>query len=245
MTDPDMPAFPVVVPQGADGLVVRFADRLGEAANRAAIALSSALADGTVPGVSEVSSALASVYVRIDGDVVEVRDAVARLVAARDFTLSGLPTGRMRWHMPAAFGGAAGPMLEATARQAGHTPEQAVASLTANPLRVLAIGFAPGQPYLGELDPEWDIPRLSELVQVPRAALVVAIRQVVLFANPSPTGWSHIGQTAFQCFRPDSDHAFPLSPGDEILFEPVSADDLASLRATGDPDGGARREAIA
>jgi allophanate hydrolase subunit 1 len=69
-------------------------------------------------------------------------------------------------------------------------------------VRVLAVGFAPGQPYLGPLGEEWNLPRLKALQQVPAGALVQAISQFVLFTGPAPTGWRHVGQTAFRCFRP-------------------------------------------
>ena len=70
-------------------------------------------------------------------------------------------------------------------------------------VEVLALGFAPGQPYLGELPGHWALPRRQTLnPQVPQGALVTAVRQFVLFANPSPTGWRQVGRTGFACFRP-------------------------------------------
>ena len=106
------------------------------------------------------------------------------------------------------------------------------------------LGFAPGQPYLGELPPAWDIPRQTGLTpKVPVGALTVAIRQLVLFAVSTPTGWRHIGQTGFRAFRPESDTPFVLNPGDEVIFEPVSRDDHERLSGTG-PDGGAKSEPL-
>ncbi len=243
--EPGTTPFPVVASQGVDGLLVRFSDRLTEPANRAALALRAALETGAVPGVDEAASALASVYLRIGGDLAVAERALRRLLEDEDFTQAPLPAGRTRWHIPAAFGGAEGPALDAVAAEIGRSRDAAVEELCAEPLRVLAIGFAPGQPYLGELAPHWDIPRLPDLTDVPAGALVVAIRQVVLFANPSPTGWQPVGQTAFRCFRPDAKRPFALAPGDEVRFEPVTAAALASIRASDvSGDGGARREAL-
>lgn len=236
---------PQILHQGVDGFVVRFSEVLTEPANRAALALRAALVGGAIPGVAEASSALASVYLRIDGDMGAAHAALARLVAEEDFGAAALPEGRRRFTVPAAFGGDAGPMLEQAAGQAGLEPEAAIDELTAVPLRVLAIGFAPGQPYLGELGDHWNIPRLGELIEVPESALVVAIRQIVLFANPSPTGWQWVGTTAFRCFRPDAERPFALAPGDELLFRRVDAAELAAIgEADRTGDGGATVERI-
>ena len=119
------------------------------------------------------------------------------------------------------------------------------ATLAAEGAHVIVHGFAPGQPYLGQLGPAWDLPRLAELTDVPAGTIAVAIRQMVLFTNGSPTGWMSVGQTAFRCFRPEADRVFPLAPGDEISFRAVSEAELASIRAadtTG--DGGAVSERL-
>ena len=110
-------------------------------------------------------------------------------------------------------------------------------------LRVTTIGFAPGQPYLGTLPEAWDIPRSAELAQVPAAALVVAVRQLVLFANASPTGWRHVGQTGLRLFRPESGTPFVLRPGDEVTFAAVTEADFSRIEEA--EDGGAEWEDIA
>ncbi len=236
---------PAILAQGADGLVVRFADRLSDGANRAALAFRAAVEAERLDGVAETSPALASVYLRMgaEADPEAVRARIEALAASRDWHGAPLPAERRRWTIPALFGGERAPALAAAAEQAGMSPEAAVADLTARPVRVLAVGFAPGQPYLGELSEQWDLPRLGDLVDVPAAALVLAIRQLVLFANPSPTGWQHVAQTAFRCFRPDEEDPFPLRPGDEVSFRSVDKGTFAALED--DPSGGATCEPAA
>lgn len=231
--------MPRILPHGVDGLVVRFADRLSDDANRAAIGLRTALADDPPLGMVEAASALASVFVRFDPGATGF-DALASDLRHRvevGFPDGSSAGGRL-WTIPAVFGGAKAPGLEAAALAAGLTPEEAIRDLTSTTVRVLAIGFAPGQPYLGELPPAWDIPRLPDLIDVPEGALVLAIRQFVLFANPSPTGWGHVAQTAFRPFRPEEAEPFAFQPGDEVRFRAVSEDELDGFGA----DGGATLE---
>lgn len=238
---------PALCPIGVDGWLVSFGDRLTEPANRAALAFRAALDRADLPGMVESAAALTSVHVRFDPaamDHARTRRALQGLLATCDWYAAVLPQGRRLWRVPTVFGTDLAPQLDDAARLAGLTPEAAVSALCARPLRVQAIGFAPGQPYLGQLPPEWDLPRQKELTpRVPEGAVVVAIRQAIVFSVTTPTGWRHVGQTALRLFRPDHADPFLLRPGDEVLFQPAPPDALDALRRSG-PDGGAVAEML-
>lgn len=231
---------------GVDGVLVRFGTDLSEPANRAALALRAALDRADLPGVVETATALTSVYLRFDlaqTDHVALRAAVAQIVASRDWGSAPLPDGRKLWRVPAVFGTDLAPQLADAAALAGLSQDAAIHQICAAPLRVQTIGFAPGQPYLGQLPPHWNIPRQTDLTpRVPDGALVVAIRQVVLFSVSTPTGWRHVGQTALRLFRPDCPDPFLLRPGDEVQFHPVTPAELNNLRQT--DTGGAIAQAL-
>lgn len=235
----------VMSPLGVDGVHLRFGTGLSAAANQAALAFRAALEADPTPAMQETAAGLISVYVRFDPSLIGYDEMAAHLsrrlshrLSARDWgggCATALAVQGRRWRVPVVFGGAQGPDLDALAAdRLGMDPAAAVASLTGQSLRVQAIGFAPGQPYLGQLSPEWDIPRRSDLTpQVPAGALVVAIRQVVIFSVPSPTGWWWIGRTGLDLFRPDRDPPFLLSPADELCFFAVDEDEMADRIATG------------
>lgn len=232
--------FPILRTVGTDGLLVTFADRMSEEANRAALAFRSAIAALDMPGIVETATSLASAYLRFD-PVETDRDTLSgglrALMAGRDWYGASLPEGRRLWRVPTVYGTGLAPQLDEAAAAAGLTRDAAIDRLAAARVRVLTIGFAPGQPYLGPLGPEFDLPRLDKLTpMVPAGALVLAISQLVLFSNPSPTGWRHVGQTGFRCFDPGRARPFALSPGDEMQFEPVSGAELERL-ARDDPGG--------
>lgn len=239
--------WPRIRAVGVDGMLVSFGDRLSEPANRAALAFRAALDRASPAGVEESSTSLVSTYLRFDPlemPHAQMRAALEALAASRDWYDAPLPEGRKLWRIPTVYGTDLAPQLDEAAQAAGLDPQAAVASLSQARVRVQTIGFAPGQPYLGELDPEWDIPRQKELTaRVPEGALVVAIRQLVLFSVSTPTGWRHVGQTAFRLFRPEAEVPFVLRPGDEVIFEAVDAGKLSAMRA--DPDGGATARALA
>lgn len=235
-----------LLPLGPDGVLVRFADRLSDSANRAALAFCAEVDRAHLPGVVETATSLTSVFVRFRPDQIgraALEDWLHQLLDGVDWRAAALPGGRTLWHIPAVFEGAAAPDLEAVAAQIGSDGLEAVRQVTNTTLRVLALGFAPGQPYLGFLEDAWNIPRRTEVTpEVPRGAVVVAVRQVIPFANPAPTGWWQIGQTAFRCYDPDADPALPLRPGDEVQFHVVPP--AAWSRLLAEPRGGAEAELL-
>lgn len=224
---------------------MRFADQLSEPANRAALAFRANLESSGMPGIVESASSLASVLVRFRPDVI-AREAlegeIRSRLAEQDWLEASLPEGRRLWRLPVAFGDSHGPDLEEAAAAAGLAPEAAVEDICAARLRVLALGFSPGQPYLGFLPEHWDIPRRGDVThEVPRGAVVVAVRQVIPFANAAPTGWRQVGRTAFRCNDPELDPSIPLRPGDEMEFLPVEARAIHRLLDHAAPHGGAER----
>ena len=240
-------AFPRIGRVGLDGMLVSFGDTLSEPANRAALAFRAALDHASPAGVEESATSLVSTFLRFDAlriDFDALRAEIGVLLDSRDWYAADLPGGRTLWRIPTVYGTDLAPQLAEAAEAAGLSAQAAADRIAATRVRVQTIGFAPGQPYLGELPKEWDIPRQTDLTdRVPIGALTVAIRQLVLFSVSTPTGWRHIGQTAFRPFRPESDAPFVLRPGDEVLFEAVDRETHARLLDAG-PDGGAVSEAI-
>ncbi|MBU2358544.1 MAG: allophanate hydrolase subunit 1 [Alphaproteobacteria bacterium] len=246
MTHDDKQSPPQIVPLGQDGILVRFGEGY-RAAPRDAQAFGDKVRRADLTGVTEVATSLASTLIRFGPDVVTRADLTAVLLGLLDNDdTKGAPPATRLWTIPACFGGDAGPQLAEAADLAGLSVAEAITALTGTEVNVLAIGFAPGQPYLGLLPKAWDMPRQRELTpQVPAGALVVALRQLVLFANPSPTGWRWIGSCAFAPFRADRAEPFALRAGDRIRFAQTDAARIAALRDDADGLGGAVCEVTA
>ena len=239
-----MLSAPQILPLGRTGLLVRFALESSVEALGAAQAFLSEAKAAELPGALRVSSSLASVCVEFD-PTCTTREALAEdvrvLLGTRDWAAQAALAPTRRWDIPVAFGGEAGPQLMEAATMAGLSPKRAIADITSTELRVLAIGFAPGQPYLGLLPAHWALPRQTALTPtVPAGAIVVAIQQIVLFSGPSTTGWRQVGLTRFRPFQRERAEPFALRQGDAIRFHAAP-----ELPMTPDGMGGARCEALA
>ena len=95
------------------------------------------------------------------------------------------------------------------------------------------------------LPDHWDIPRQSALTEsLPRGALITAVRQLIIWAADAPTGWRHIGQTAFRVYLHDNADPLAYQPGDAVQFQAVSDSDFAAIKANRDTTGGAQCEVL-
>ncbi|WP_298921751.1 carboxyltransferase domain-containing protein [uncultured Roseobacter sp.] len=242
----DLPRIDTV---GLSGIIVSFAEAMSEPANRAALAFRAAVEAEDWPEVSETMMSLVSVFLAVDlviTPAAAIEERLRALLITRDWYAAPLPKGRTLWHVPTVYGTDLAPQLEEAAEVAGLDPEEAIRQLSAARVRVLTLGFAPGQPYLGELPEVWNIPRQQDLTKsVPSGALVAAIRQLIIFTAPTPTGWRHVGQTAFRNFQLNAAQPFALSPGDELTFPSIKRAEYDRILSSETPHGGAEREAIA
>jgi KipI family sensor histidine kinase inhibitor len=231
------------------GLLITFAAAMSEPANRAALSFRAAVDAQDWPEVKETSTSLVSTFLEVDlatTPAESMEERLRDLLQSKDWFSAPLPAGRTLWHVPTVYGTDLAPQLEEAAQVAGVDPDAAIKEISTSRVRVLTIGFAPGQPYTGELSETWNIPRQQGLTKsVPACALVVAIRQLIVFTNDTPTGWRHIGQTLFKTFRPDNPKPFTLAPGDELLFPAISRAEYDEIK-TKDTSGlgGATHEAL-
>jgi KipI family sensor histidine kinase inhibitor len=200
-------------PIGDAALLVRFDDTLSDAANRRAIAFAADLAKDPLEGVAEVAPGLVSVLLRLHRDVDRLRlGGEIRLRLGRP----GTERRPVRHDIAVSFDGED---LHDVAEALGLSPKVFVTRHNSSPLRVLAVGFAPGFVYCGFHAENLVVPR-RELVRpmVPAGTVLFAAGQTAITATPIRTGWHVIGTTPFQNFDPGKIPPTRLAPGDEVTF---------------------------
>ena len=229
------PEKPVILPLGLTSLIVRFGLTARPELTVAVRAFVADLTSDPIAGVAQVAGSLTTVMVEVDGDSAaraRVQEALQERLDACDWSKVTRPDPLRRWTIPISFGDAYGPDLTKAARAAGLSDTDAVAELCAQEVEVLTLGFAPGQAYLGFLPERWDIPRMSAInPSVPAGALILAIRQVIIFTNENPTGWHHIGQSGFLPFTLDRAEPILLRAGDVLRFEAVASSEMTTILA--------------
>jgi len=147
-------------------------------------------------------------------------DAIERLQRWWEESEAQLPESR-QVEIPVIYGGESGPDLTVVAEHAALTPLQVVELHSSSDYVVFFIGFQPGFPYLGGLDPRLHIPRRAEpRVAVPAGSVGIGGSQTGVYPLASPGGWQLIGQTRTALFDPLQQPPTLLRPGDRVRFVP-------------------------
>lgn len=208
---------PVIAPLGESALLIRFADKLDDAANQAALALSAALRLDPIPGVVEVVPSLVSVLVRYDFNAIDsVR--LAGEIGLRLGNTDELQAGDTHT-IAVTFDGED---LAEVAATLSLRADDFVAFHNKDPLRVLTTGFAPGFVYCGFHDEQLVLPRRQHVrAEVPAGTVLFAAGQTAITATTVPTGWHVIGHTSFRNFDASTMPPTRLAAGDTITFEAI------------------------
>jgi KipI family sensor histidine kinase inhibitor len=228
---------PRFLASGDTALVVEFGDRMDRHISALVLNLRRRVQEAGIAGISEAVPTFRSLMVHYDPLVVRARELEARLVPLFQGLEAEALVGQ-RWLFPTCYeGGDYAPDLADVAVAAGLTQAEVVAMHASVEHLVYAIGFLPGQAYMGDLPPALDLPRrTSPRIQVTAGSVAIAIGQTTVYSHDSPGGWHIIGRTAVPLFEPTRDQPALLSPGDTVRFVAVSRavyDDMRAARAEG------------
>lgn len=229
---------------GEDALLLRLGERIDPALNARVHALAAAI-DARRPGwLRDIVPAHASLALFVDVDMLDVDDPHMEqtpLARAEDWlraqglsvdagnAVPGEPEPAV---IPIRYGGAFGPDLEALAAAAGLDTEAAIALHAGGEYRVAMLGFAPGFPYLGGLDPRLAAPRrATPRVRVAAGSVGIGGTQTGIYPRQGPGGWNIIGRTPLRLFDPTRDAACLLAPGQRVRFRAIDDAGFERLEA--------------
>lgn len=209
------------VPYGMKALLFRFAEAVGDEAFAKGCAIAAELENNPPNGMIEFVPAFTTVLVRFNereqaaaaGD-----DLLRRLERCAG---AAVPAHRVT-DLPVVYDG---DDLERVAGLHGLTPREVAAIHSATTYKVYSLGFAPGFPYLGDLDARLHTPRLtSPRTRVPAGSVAIGGEHTGIYSVESPGGWNIIGHTKAKLFDPQKHGAemFLLRQGDRVRFVPAA-----------------------
>ncbi|KAA3440078.1 5-oxoprolinase subunit PxpB [Rufibacter hautae] len=139
--------------------------------------------------------------------------------------------------IPVVYGGEYGPDLAFVAEHCGLLPQEVIARHSQADYLVYMIGFAPGFPYLGGMDPKIAAPRKQVPRNViPTSSVGIAGLQTGVYPLETPGGWQLIGRTPLSLFDPDRESPSLLQMGDVVRFVPISEAEFQAMKPDADGD---------
>jgi inhibitor of KinA len=220
---------------GDSGLLVRLGDDIDEATFARVMAALAALAGAHLPGVIDLLPGYASVLLVFDPLVTsaaELRDPVASALAGADADADAdTDTGRTV-EIPVLYDPRVAPDLLPLAAARGMSAPELIARHAAPRYRCHLVGFRPGFPFLGGLDPALVTPRLdTPRPRVAAGSVGIAGRQTGVYPGAGPGGWRIIGRTPLRLFDAGRTPAALIAPGDHVSF--VAIDEARYLALGG------------
>jgi KipI family sensor histidine kinase inhibitor len=218
---------------GEGALIVLLGEGIDEANYRRLSAFAERVLASPPPGFQELVPAYDSCLV--------IFDPLAAAPAAIEAYLRGLADGpgplaeagpASVVELPVAYGGDYGPDLAEAAAGAGLSEGEYIALHAGRDYLVYMLGFSPGFPYLGGLDPRLARPRLkSPRARVPAGSVGIADAQTGVYPLASPGGWNIIGRTPLALFDPGRERPALLEAGAYLRFIPITPERFAALQA--------------
>lgn len=207
-------------PPKARSFYVNLASAPSQAVSRQLQELTRALIAASLPGLSDVVPGYTNVMLEYDADLTSeerLRKAVDNLQPSQLETPAKLVSVPVRYD---------GPDLHPAAAALRLTPAELIHRHSAPEYLVHTVGFTPGFPYMGLLEPGLRLPRLERpRASVPANSVAIAGSQTGIYPLESPGGWHLLGMALRPVYRPTGEQPFLLEPGDRVRFEPADGPD--------------------
>lgn len=215
-----------ILPAGDQALVVEFGQEISEELNRKVQILNQKITDRKIEGIVETVPTFRSLLVTYDPAVIgfqKLKQILEKIQA--DVDMSG-DQGHHVVEIPVCYGGEFGEDLPDVAAHAGLSEEEVIRLHSEKEYNIYMLGFLPGFPYLGGLDPRLHTPRLANpRTKIPAGSVGIGGEQTGIYPLDSPGGWRLIGRTPLKLYDPDREEPFPYQAGDYIRFVPITREE--------------------
>lgn len=224
-----------MTPLGDAAVYAEFGDRLDLDMNQSLQALAAALRARSLPWIRDVVPALCGIAVHFDpyhpalpAAVLEYFEQLLQeaFKSASKFENSGRIV-----EVPVCYDPAFGLDLKEISDRTSVPLEEIQKRHAKSQHHVLMVGFSPGQPYIGGLDPRLSVPRrATPRTRMPAGAVAIANAQTCVYPYETPGGWSIVGCTPLRVFDPSRDPASLFEPGDRVRFVEISRIEFEKLQ---------------
>ena len=222
---------------GDCAVTVAFRQEIREDTNRKIRYLAEKLQNAGIHGLLETVPTYCSLTVYYEPLVLSRRkleQQVLRFLSAYRPDTAGK---KRVFEIPVCYEGEFAPDMEDVCQLTGLSREQVVSLHSGVDYLIYMLGFLPGFPYLGGMDPRLEAPRLdSPRTRIPPGAVGIGGKQTGIYPLASPGGWRLIGRTPAAIYDPDRAKPIAYEAGDYIRFRPISEDEFYRLRESGQTD---------
>jgi inhibitor of KinA len=217
-------------PAGDAAVAVYLGNEIAPAVNRLVPALAGRIRRDLegVPRI-EVTPGYVSLLVSYDPEFLSYERLVEVIgrTNAMEVTNSHRPR---RFVLPTLYGGEFGPDLTEVARYHGVTEEEIIDLHTGRDYPIYCLGFSPGFPLCGGLQPALHTPRLeTPRPRVPAGSVAIGGGQTGVYPRSTAGGWRLLGRCPLTLFDLGRTPPVAYRPEDVVSFRAIDEDTYRQL----------------
>jgi KipI family sensor histidine kinase inhibitor len=199
------------------GFYVPFSSSLDLTANARMHALAERLRANLLEGITDLYPGYINLYVEFDANLL-ARETVKTWVKKHALNLEAKASTGREVVIPVRYDGED---LEFVAAETGLSVAQVIEKHSSVTYQTYTVGFTPGYPFLGKLDPALHLPRRkTPRKKVPAHSVAIAVGQTGIYPLSTPGGWHILGSALTAVYDPHREKPFLLEPGDNVRFVP-------------------------
>jgi inhibitor of KinA len=219
------------LPCGDCAVSVQFGTTVDRALSRRVLALHATLHSHDVPGLVETVPTFRSLMVHYDPLRTSHADLVAAIEPLAEAVAAGETAGA-HLRLPVCYEPSLAPDIADVAALAKISPQDVARLHSQTTHYVYALGFAPGQPYMGDLPEQLHLPRRKDpRAEVATGTVAIATGLTVVYPFANPCGWHVIGRTPVAFFDPVRTPPNLVSAGDTVECYPIGVEEFERLQA--------------
>ncbi|MEB6045275.1 5-oxoprolinase subunit PxpB [Staphylococcus pseudoxylosus] len=185
------------------------------------------------PAIIDIVPSYRAIMLNIDIAQCDVKQVVEELKLDQSDNELETHTNReaKQINIPVLYGGAYGQDLSEVASYNNLSEEEVVQLHTDNTYLIYMLGFMPGFPFLGGLNPQLHTPRRQEpRTSIPAGSVGIANNQTGLYPKESPGGWQIIGRTPIRVFDINRTPMSLYNSGDTIKFYSIDEETFEHIQ---------------
>jgi inhibitor of KinA len=210
---------------GDSAIVCDFGDEVNRPINNEVIKLfhyiKKKAASGKIKGILNCTPSYNKLIISFDLRKINFKQ-IYKIIDSSQFTNENLIQNKKEWTIPICY--EFGLDLENISKKLKLDKEEVINIHLNTSFFIYMIGFVPGHPFMGDLNPKLFLNRLkTPRIKVPAGSIGIVEKFCNIYPYESPGGWNIIGRTPIKVFN-SKDNSKPclFSPGDTIKFKSIS-----------------------